>query len=44
MVAPYLLGIVATLWGYAWMFFVAGLVSIGAAVYFIATERQKMEL
>jgi len=44
MAAPYLLGIVATLWGYAWMFFVAGLVSMGAAVYFSATERRKMEL
>jgi MFS family permease len=43
MVAPYLLGIVATLWGYAPMFVVAGLVSICAAVYFGAAERREIE-
>jgi MFS family permease len=36
MLAPYLLGIIATLWGYAPMFVIAGLVSVCAAVYFDA--------
>ena len=34
MLAPYVLGIVATLWGYGPMFLISGLVSINAAVYF----------
>lgn len=40
MLAPYLLGILATLWGYAPMFVVAGLVAIGAAAYFSLSERR----
>jgi MFS family permease len=44
MLAPYLLGITATLWGYAPMFVIAGLVSVGAAAYFIALERRETKL
>lgn len=44
MLAPYLLGLIATLWGYAPMFIVTGLVSMGAAVYFNASERGETEL
>ena len=44
MLAPYLLGLVATLWGYGPMFVLAGLVSVCAAVYFNAPERREMEL
>jgi MFS family permease len=40
MLAPYLLGIIATLWGYAPMFVIAGLVSVCAAVYFDALARR----
>lgn len=43
MLAPYLLGLIATLWGYAPMFVVAGLVSMGSAVYFSASERREIE-
>ncbi len=43
MLAPYLLGIVATLWGYAPMFVIAGLVLVGAAVYFNATEQREID-
>jgi MFS family permease len=41
MLAPYLLGIIATLWGYAPMFLIAGLVSVCAAVYFDAFARRR---
>lgn len=44
MLAPYLLGLVATRWGYAPMFVVAGLVSMVGAVYFSAAERREIEL
>ena len=44
MLAPYLLGLVATLWGYAPMFVLAGLVSIASGVYFSATEWRATEL
>jgi MFS family permease len=44
MLAPYLLGITAMLWGYAPMFVIAGLVSVGAAAYFIALERRETKL
>jgi MFS family permease len=44
MLAPYLLGLVATRWGYAPMFVLAGLVSMGAAVYFSTAERHEIEL
>jgi MFS family permease len=40
MLAPYLLGIIASLWGYAPMFVIAGLVSVCAAVYFDALARR----
>ena len=43
MLAPYLLGLVAALWGYAPMFVLAGLVSIAAGVYFGATEWRATE-
>ncbi len=41
MLAPYLLGIIASLWGYAPMFVIAGLVSVCAAVYFDALARRR---
>jgi MFS family permease len=41
MLAPYLLGIIASLWGYAPMFVIAGLVSVCAAVYFDALTRRR---
>jgi len=41
MLAPYLLGIIASLWGYAPMFVIAGLVSVCAAVYFDALARSR---
>jgi MFS family permease len=44
MLAPYLLGIIATLRGYGPMFVIAGLVSICAAMYFSVTERREIEL
>ena len=44
MLAPYLLGLVATRWGYAPMFLVAGLVSMGGAVYFSAAERRETKM
>ncbi len=42
MLAPYVLGIVATLWGYGPMFVISGLVSISAAIYFSALEPRKI--
>jgi MFS family permease len=44
MLAPYLLGLIATLWGYAPMFVIAGLVALFGAVYFVAAERRRLEL
>ncbi|HEY2525029.1 MAG TPA: MFS transporter [Candidatus Binataceae bacterium] len=41
MLAPYLLGLFATLWGYGPMFAVAGLVTIATGVYFDASERRE---
>jgi MFS family permease len=41
MLAPYLLGIIASLWGYAPMFVIAGLVSVCAAVYFDVLARRR---
>jgi dipeptide/tripeptide permease len=43
MLAPYLLGLFATRWGYAPMFVLAGLVSMGGAMYFCAAERRGIE-
>jgi MFS family permease len=40
MLAPYLLGLFAAVSGYAPMFMLAGLVPVGAAVYFIGSERR----
>jgi MFS family permease len=42
MLAPYVLGIVATLWGYGPMFVISGLVSISAAIYFGALEPREI--
>lgn len=41
MMAPYLLGLAAALWGYAPMFVIAGLVGVLGAVYFVAAERRR---
>ncbi len=41
MLAPYLLGTIATLEGYGPMFVIAGLVSVGAVVYFNALARHR---
>jgi MFS family permease len=41
MLAPYVLGLFATVWGYGPMFAVAGLVTIAAGVYFDASERRE---
>jgi MFS family permease len=41
MLAPYMLGVFATLWGYGPMFAVAGLVTIATGVYFHASERRE---
>lgn len=41
MLAPYMLGVLATLWGYGPMFAVAGLVTIATGVYFDAFERRE---
>lgn len=38
MIAPYLLGLIATLWGYAPMFVVAGLVAASGAAFFAAAN------
>ncbi|MGH7915334.1 MAG: MFS transporter [Candidatus Binataceae bacterium] len=42
MLAPYLLGLIATVWGYAPMFVIAGLVAIVGAVYFKIAERRRV--
>ena len=42
MIAPYLLGLAAALWGYAPMFVIAGLVGVLGAVYFAAAERRRL--
>ena len=44
MLAPYLLGLIATFWGYAPMFVIAGLVALFGAAYFLACERRRSEL
>ena len=38
MLGPYIFGMVATLFGYAPMFVVAGATSVAAAIYFAAVE------
>jgi len=41
MLAPYVLGLFATVWGYGPMFAAAGLVTVATGVYFDASERRE---